>query len=833
MSSSKGNTYARLLLSGVALCALSVPAMAQQVQTNDLGIQEVVVTAQRRSENLQDVPIAVQAMTGDTLAQLNIENFDDMTKQLPNVTVSSFGPGQSNIYMRGLSVGNTGGQQGSGGTGSFPNVSVYLDDQSAQVPGRNLDIYAVDLQRVEVLEGPQGTLFGSGAQAGVVRYITNKPDLDKLEAKVDAGAAGTVHGDMSESADGMLNIPLIKGTAALRVVIYDDSRGGYINNVPGTFVRHATDATYVPGYAQAISNSPSGIDSANNASQVGNAINPVEYKGARAELAWKFNDDWDALISQSFQQMTAQGVFYETPFSSDGQALPNLSVQLYNPSWDKDKFENTALTVNGKIGDLSLVYDGAYLVRTVDQQQDYTNYSRGLYASYYQCTITGGKATQCYSPSAYWRDQEQDTHLSQEVRLSTPSDWRLRAVGGLFWEDFQVEETTDFFYGNANTGFPQIAPPPGADVNNPGVRPAGDAFLNDIKRGYTQEAAFASVDYDIIPKVLTVTAGTRLYRFDNYERGAAGGGCIPYWGCTVSPHYVSNLGDLKSSYTGAKSRANITWHVTPDAMVYYTFSQGFRPGGFNRLEKTTGAVLAPGDKWVTPQGFSPDTLMNNEVGFKTQWFDRRIELNGALYQEDWDHVQTYVFDPQASLGDVSFTSNAGNYRVRGVELQGTARVTHELTLSGGGALNTSEATTSPALIGSDTLGHSNVALPSSYASPFGSVGDSLALSPLFKGNIRARYEFEAGDYLPFFQISLEHSSHTHSATGIYNNFEQAPVTMGDMSAGVSKDAWSLQAYCNNFTNAQGVQFISNSQWVKGYTVARPLTAGVRMSYEFN
>ena len=840
MSSSRGNLYgcskesrkfARLLLSGAALCALSVPAAAQQAQS-DLGIQEVVVTAQRRTEKLQDVPIAIQAMSGDTLAQLNIENFEDMTKELPNVTVSSFGPGQSNIYMRGLSVGNTGGQQGSGGTGSFPNVSVYLDDQSAQVPGRNLDIYAVDLQRVEVLEGPQGTLFGSGAQAGVVRYITNKPDLDKLSAKVNVGAAGTVHGDMSENADGMLNIPLVQGTAALRVVIYDDSRGGYINNVPGTFVRHASDATYVPGYAQAISNSPNGIDSANNASQVGNAINPVEYKGARAELAWKFSDDWDALLSQSFQQMDAQGVFYETPSSSDGQKLPDLSVQLYNPSWDKDKFENTALTINGKIGDLSLVYSGAYLVRTVDQQQDYTNYSRGLYASYYQCTISGGKATQCYSPSAYWRDHEEDTHLSQELRVSTPSDWRLRALGGFFWEDFQVKEQTDFFYGSAQTGFPQIAPPPGADVSNPSVRPAGDAFINDIKRGYTQDAVFASVDYDIIPKVLTVTAGTRWYRFDNYEHGAAGGGCIPYWGCSTSPHYVTNLGDLSSKYTGFKSRANITWHVTPDAMVYYTFSQGFRPGGFNRLAKTTGAVLSPGDKWVTPQSFSPDTLMNNEVGFKTQWFDHRLELDGALYQEDWDHVQTYVFDPQASLGDVSFTSNAGNYRVRGVELQGTARLTRELTLSGGGAINSSQATTAPALVGTDTLGHTGVSLPATFASPFGSVGDSLALSPLFKGNLRARYEFELGDYLPFFQIGLTHSAHTHSATGVYNNFYQPPTTMGDLSMGVSKDAWSIQAYCDNFTNAKGVQFISNSQWVKADTISRPLTAGVRLSYEF-
>ena len=153
MSSSKGNLYgcstesrkfARLLLSGAALCALSVPAAAQQQAQSDLGIQEVVVTAQRRSENLQDVPIAIQAMSGDTLAQLNIENFEDMTKQLPNVTVSSFGPGQSNIYMRGLSVGNTGGQQGSGGTGSFPNVSGAWMKSDSSTPGLSRESSSVN-----------------------------------------------------------------------------------------------------------------------------------------------------------------------------------------------------------------------------------------------------------------------------------------------------------------------------------------------------------------------------------------------------------------------------------------------------------------------------------------------------------------------------------------------------------------------------------------------------------------------------------------------------------------------------------------------------------------
>ena len=153
----------------------AAPAAADQLAT-------IVVTAQRRAENIQDVPISMQALTSQTMRQLNIQTFDDYVKYLPNVTAANNGPGQNEIFMRGVSAGSQ-ASQGSGSTGLWPNVAVYLDDQSVQLPNRNLDIYAADLQRIEVLEGPQGTLFGAGAQAGVVRYITNKPKLDVTERK--------------------------------------------------------------------------------------------------------------------------------------------------------------------------------------------------------------------------------------------------------------------------------------------------------------------------------------------------------------------------------------------------------------------------------------------------------------------------------------------------------------------------------------------------------------------------------------------------------------------------------------------------------------------------
>src|SRR5712671_4724890 len=201
-------------------------------------IQEVIVTAQRRSENVQNVPITIQALTGETLSQLNVTTFDEFIKYLPNVTGPSSGPGQSQVFMRGLSVGSDGTQSG-GSISGFPNVAIYLDDQSGQLPGRNLDVYAADLERVEVLEGPQGTLFGAGAQAGVIRYITNKPKINVTEGSVSAGYGTTAGGDTNSDLTAVLNLPLIADTLAVRGVIYNDRRGGYINNVPATFTRKA------------------------------------------------------------------------------------------------------------------------------------------------------------------------------------------------------------------------------------------------------------------------------------------------------------------------------------------------------------------------------------------------------------------------------------------------------------------------------------------------------------------------------------------------------------------------------------------------------------------
>ena len=240
MNSNAKLSYAiAAILSGAPAGFAHAAAPDTETSSSEM-ITEITVTAQRRSENIQDVPISIQALTAETLSQLNIQTFDDYIRYLPNVTSASNGPGQNEVFMRGLSAGSQ-ASQGSGSTGLFPNVAIYLDNQSAQLPNRNLDIYAADINRIEVLEGPQGTLFGAGAQAGVIRYITNEPKLDVTEGNVSTAYSTTAHGDQNSNGTAVLNLPLIPDTMAVRAVIYTDSRGGYINNVPATFTRKPTD----------------------------------------------------------------------------------------------------------------------------------------------------------------------------------------------------------------------------------------------------------------------------------------------------------------------------------------------------------------------------------------------------------------------------------------------------------------------------------------------------------------------------------------------------------------------------------------------------------------
>ncbi len=891
MNSNSKLSYAiAAILSSTAMSAAHAAAAAPAADAGDQ-LQTITVTAQRRTENIQNVPITIQALTSESLKQLNVTTFDDMAKYVPNLSLSTNGPAQGNIFMRGLALGSA-GTQSSGTIGLYPNVAVYLDDQSGQLPGRNLDIYAADIQRVEILEGPQGTLFGGGAQAGVLRYITNKPVLNKFEGNAEGMYGVTAHGDPNSGFSAVLNLPLIEDKLAVRAVVYNEDRGGYINNVPSTFTRSNTDlGIYYAGYKavggvcpDGLPNNghcvPPGSPTANNYGIASRAINPVKYQGTRLEALWKFNDDWNFLLSQMYQDISANGVFYQMPKGSDGNTLNPLEVTLYQPSYDKDKFENTAWTLNGKFGPISAVYTGGYLVRNVDQVQDYTNYARGVYADYYQCY----GATTCGSPLATWREQEKNTHLSNEIRFSTPDDWRVRAIGGAYWEELHIYDQTDWSYKSlpncpstgSTTGFAclgAVAPGPNTTLNNPGVRPSNDAFFEDTTKGYKQTAVFASVDYDIIPKVLTVTGGGRWYSYKLDQRGWVGSsfGCFQVASPCSAGGTNMNGENLNAVFKGEKWRGNITWHVTPDVMLYYTFSQGYRPGGFNRasggalytavLNTTTGAYSKGVAQYLKPLTFAPDTLTNNEIGFKTEFLQHRVQVNGSIYKEDWKNVQTALFNPGV-LGNLTLATNGANYQVKGAELQVTARATEQLTLTGSISYNDAKQLNSPFLVGNNPAYPSGLGRPiTSYYSPvtgapativntFGNPNTPTAYSPKVQANMRARYNWTMNEYNYFAQVgvvyvgSMFNNTNTDPSLNGDNpanlqainttlfRFEQPSYTTYDASFGVAKDAWSVELFGQNLNNSNASTFTSTAQFIETQVPVRPRVLGVRIGMKF-
>jgi outer membrane receptor protein involved in Fe transport len=844
---------AAILSGATAGLVHAAPATTTDADTSSSdSIQEITVTAQRRTENIQNVPISIQALTGETLGQLNVATVDDFVKYLPNVSTATLGPGQGNLYMRGLSVGAL-GTQGAGSVGEFPNVGVYLDDQSTQLPGRNLDVYAADLQRIEVLEGPQGTLFGAGAQAGVIRYITNKPKLDTTEGDVSAAYSNTAHGDPNSAVTAVLNIPLISDTLAVRGVIYSDSRGGYISNVPGTFTRKSTDLGIIDDFGGVV---PAGSAVINNNSQTGDNQNTLTYKGTRLSGLYKINDDWDVLLMETYQEMNAQGVFYEMPKSSDGAPLAPLEVTLFNPSYDRDRFTNTALTVNGKVGPLKLVYSGAYLDRHVNQTQDYTNYARGVYAAYYQCPgAFGGTKGPCNSPSSTWLDTEANFHQSHEVRLSTPDDWRIRAIGGLYWEKQEIHDDTEWQYksipdcsatGLTSACFLPVQPFAGGGYNNGSVRNSSTAFFDDFQRNVTQKAAFTSVDFDIIPKVLTLTGGTRYFDIENHQTGdySFSFGCYQYATTTYfGPCTTADGGNFVSQpnrFTehGFRSRGNLTWHVTDDILVYYTYSQGFRPGGFNRGSSCHLKNTAGEEQWCVPYEYQSDDLTNQEIGWKTEFLNHRVQVNGAVYQEEWNNVQTGIFDPQGGLGNLTVSLNGPNYRVRGVELQLVGRVTEGLTLQGSASWNSSELTNSPYLL-VNSQGRSGgvpAGTPStpilSVPNPYGALGSPLANSPPFQVNGRARYEWSFNDYQAFSQLGFNHQAHSYSSATAINQFDMPGWTQYEASLGVGKDKWTVEFFGQNLTDVNKSLFTTQAQFVVTEVPIRPRILGLRFNYKF-
>jgi iron complex outermembrane recepter protein len=695
---------------------------------------EILITAQKRTENLQDVPMSVQALGNQQLEELNVANFTDYTKLMPSVSFQTVQPGSTNVYIRGVASGGDGNH-----SGSLPSVGVYLDEQPVTTIGGTLDVNIYDVARIEVLRGPQGTLYGASSEAGTIRIITNKPDTSGFYGAADAELNSVSHGGIGGGLEGFINAPL-GDSVALRVVGWYRRDAGYIDNVPGT-------RTFLPSVftgEQII---------INNASLVEEDFNDVEVIGGRAALGIELNDNWTATASVLAQHQTADGVF------GFDRSVGDLEVQRFFTDESTDRFVQAALTIEGRISNWDVTYAGAYLDRRTESISDYTDYAEAydlLYADY------GGVASYLYffddagnliDSSQHISGSGDYTKMSHELRVASPADNPFRVVAGLFYQrqthlihqDYQV---TNLAADLSVNDFP------------------GTLWLTQQERVDRDYAAFGEASYDITPTV-TLTGGLRVYKYDNSLIGFFGFGRNPGNGFTDGPFNAvgssrtgviqcftstgerlrdnitgtllppavpgspcTNLGDFENGEvvprnqtgSGFTHRLNLAWKVTPDHLLYATWSKGFRPGGINRR-----GTLPPYDE---------DTLTNYEIGFRTEW-PGGLRVNGAIFWQEWSQFQ-FSF-----LGENSFTEihNGPNARVRGIELEFFWRAARGLFLSGSAAYIDAETRENLCAFDDPTFVCATPGpqgQPNEVVSP---AGTTLPITPRFKFNATARYEF--------------------------------------------------------------------------------------------
>ena len=847
----------RTSISVAVAAALAAPPVLAQPPDSARGLEEIFVTATRVERAMQDVPVAVSALNPEDIDELGITNFSDYVLQLPGVTAGGSGPGQNTIYIRGV-ASTTPNLTVAGVAGLSPNVAFYLDEQPLAQPGRNLDVYAADLARIEVLSGPQGTLFGASSQAGNVRLITNKPEMDEFYGRAKLGANTISGGEGGSNFEFVVNVP-VTDSFALRGVVYKDNQGGWIDNVPAT--RDASEsarfrpegvvrqngvavASHRAGFQAGSDLSNVNFVPANNSSIARNDINGVGYLGGRISALWDISDDWELYVAHTTQDTDADGVFFADPDAGD------LAISRFVDENIQDTFDNTAWTLSGRLGELEVIYTGAYTDRQSDQIVDYSDYLLvGQYLPYYICdgsvTYPGsaGPAGTCNEPRMFVDSLNALEVQTHEIRFTTDQTNRLRLQGGVFMSDLELIEVNDFTYpGSVNAiafdgvtrgwapNYPLTNTTVSGLVGNagpgyytyPGPFPPDVIFRNDIRRTDEQIGIFGEVGFDLSDE-FSVTLGARNYEIEVDLEGSANSSFFNFGGTSDAQAFGTNISQQfmpgnsvgapdKAVADGTIFKATLDWRPQDDRMYYVTLSEGFRPGLLNR---PGGRTSADGSGFVVPYELETDEVLNLEVGIKAD-FNNSLRLNAALFNVDIENLQTTIFD--TSIVNLFFSDNAADAEVRGLEADFTwlPEWSDRLTVAGAVSFLNSEIT--------------------KKITPTNDVreGDDLAFAPSSQGNLRARYEWElpGSGLTAHVMPMISWASKSHSDIITINRDLIGSWTMLDLTAGVAGDGWTVTFYASNLTDERAEvsrSFVFDTRHV---TYAQPRTYGIRTSFDF-
>ena len=871
----KRNKLNAAIVSAMAATGSTVPAHA--------AIEEVVVTATKTEASAQDIPVAVQALDQTALNDLGITDFTDYLIQMPGITAGGTGPGQNQIYIRGV-ASTTPNLTTAGVAGLAPNVALYLDEQPLAQPGRNLDVYTADMSRVEVLAGPQGTLFGASSQAGTVRLITNKPDPTGTYAKVRLGTEYTPEGEPSNNVEGVFNLP-VNERLTVRGVVYTDNQGGWVDNVRGTRTA-AESARFRPQGTERANGVPvseqregfqagsdlTGVNflEADNATRTEDDFNETTYAGGRLSALWDINAKWSLLVTHMRQTMDSEGVFFADP------ELDDYEIQRFEDDSIEDGFHNTSWTLDGLVGDLQLLYTGAFTDRNTDQTVDYSDYLFvGQYLPYYICdgsvTYPGGAPSgTCQPPNLFVKSNTNTEVQTHEFRVTTPQDRRIRATAGVFYSDLELRERNDFTYPGSTravafdgetTGFAPNLPFQTGYRSAPGPFPDGVIFRNDVKRTDEQLGAFGEVTFDLGDQV-DLTLGGRWYDIEVDFEGSANSSFLNLGGTTVADDCQAFGTDISDLYNGdgeftfrgqcvpqptfslddsladieaaglSPAQAQQVFNAVraPDTASTSGFigkvSLSWQPNDTTLLYATWSEGFRPGllnrpggapgpNDFTVPFELDTDEVVNYELGWKLDLLDRTLRFNGNLFRVDISDLQTTIFDP--SITNLFFSANAADAEVTGVEgdFIWTPPGVEGLTISGAFSVLDTEIT--DVLVPTDDVRE----------------GDELAYAPQFQGNIRARYQWFLGNGMTAHVTPvLSYSAEAFSDVVTINRAEVDSWALVDLRAGIAEGNWTAELYAENLLDEQAElqnNFVFDRQRV---IYARPRTYGLRVSFDF-
>ena len=784
--------------------AASVPAllagMSAYAQTTSGGLEEIVVTAQKRSEDMQSVPISIQAFSTQRLQELNVQRFDDYVRFLPSVSYQTAGPGFAQVYMRGVASGGDGNH-----SGSLPSVGIYLDEQPITTIQGALDVHLYDIQRVEALAGPQGTLYGASSQAGTLRIITNKPDASAFDASYGLEVNSVDGGGMGYLAEGMVNLP-INDRSAVRLVGWHRHDAGYIDNV-------YRERTF-----------PTSQITANNAGFVDDNYNDADTTGARAALRLDLTDNWTITPQLMAQKQEANGSWaYDT-------TVGKMKLAHGYPETSDDRWTQAALTVEGKVANLDLIYAGSYLKRDVDTESDYSDYSYWYDTLYGYGSYWYDDNGDLIDPSQYIQGKDRYNRYTHELRVTSDPSNRYRFVAGLFVQrqehDIQQRYKIDGLGSQISvTGWDDTL------------------WLTKQLRVDKDFAAFGEFSFDFTEQ-LTGTVGLRYFDSDNSLKGffgfssgyssRTGEAACPGGDAAAAPDFNGapcKVFDKATKEDGVTPRVNLTYKFNDDALVYATYSEGFRPGGINRR-----GTLPP---------YESDWLTNYELGWKTTWFDNRLRVNGAVFSQTWDDFQFALLGAQG----LTEINNAGSAQVNGIEMDVTWAATDQLGISAGFAYLDTELTENYCgFVNANGKPETRANCPSvddegnpTTSDPQARRGTKLPVTPDLKANATVRYKFSVATFDSYVQGVVVYADERRvdlreAENAIIGNMPA--YTVADFAAGFGKDGWNVELFVSNAFDelAQVSRFAQCAETVCGSEVyvvpQRPRTFGIKFSQEF-